>query len=281
MLGNYLNLASQVAIFKGSRSLEIAKKAIKAIHIQDRISRKPVLIKVNFITTKTWETGATTDPIIVEALIQEISKINKAIMIVESDATLTQADNAAKATGILDLCDKYGIQFCNLSKIKDKITINIPDYESINQITIPRIVLESHIISAAKMKTHMDTTVTLGLKNMFGILPTKNKSQFHSKGISKVIVDINRVLRPTAVVIDGFVAMEGNGPVSGIAIQMDVVLSGINAVSTDATASRIMGFDPHKIYHIRRCYEYGLGEIDFIEIIGEKTNTIKKKFKSA
>lgn len=275
-----MNVASQVAIFKGPRSLEIVKKAIKAIHINDRTLKKPILIKVNFITTKTWETGATTDPIIVEALIQEISKVNKEISIGESDATLTQADHAAKATGILDLCDKYGIQFNNLSKIKDQITIKIPDYESIKQITIPRIVLESHIISAAKMKTHMDTTVTLGLKNMFGLLPDKNKNKFHSKGISKVIVDINRVLRPTAVVIDGFVAMEGNGPVSGTALPMNLVLSGIDPVSTDATASRIMGFDPHRIYHIRRCYDKGLGEIDSIAILGEKINNIKKKFKS-
>jgi uncharacterized protein (DUF362 family) len=276
-----LTVAPQVAIFKGSRSLEIAKKAIKAIQIKDVILKKPILIKVNFITTKTWETGATTDPIIVEALVQEISKVNRDISIVESDATLTQADHAAKASGILDLCDKYGVQFNNLSKIKDQITVNIPDYESIKQILIPRIVLESHIISAAKMKTHMDTTVTLGLKNMFGLLPDKNKNKFHSKGISKVIVDINRVLRPTAVVIDGFVAMEGNGPVSGNAVQMDLVLSGIDPVSTDATASRIMGFDPHRIYHIRRCYEKGLGEIDPITILGEKINNIKKKFKSA
>jgi len=276
-----LTVASQVAVFKGARSLEIVKKAIKAIHIHDIILNDPILIKVNFITTKTWETGATTDPIIVEALVQEMSKINKDISIVESDATLTQADHAAKASGILDLCDKYGIQFKNLSKIKDQITIKIPDYESIKQITIPQIVLESQIISAAKMKTHMDTTVTLGLKNMFGLLPDKNKNKFHSKGISKVIVDINRVLRPTAVVIDGFVAMEGNGPVSGIALQMDLVLSGIDPVSTDATASRIMGFDPHRIYHIRRCYDNGLGEIDSIAILGEKINNIKKKFKSA
>jgi uncharacterized protein (DUF362 family) len=276
-----LTVASQVAIFKGPRSLEIVKKAIKAIHIKDVILKKPILIKVNFITTKTWETGATTDPIIVEALVQDISKVNREISIVESDATLTQADHAAKVTGILDLCDKYGVQFNNLSKIKDQITVKIPDYESIKQIIIPRIVFESHIISAAKMKTHMDTTVTLGLKNMFGLLPDKNKNKFHSKGISKVIVDINRALRPTAVVIDGFVAMEGNGPVSGKAVQMDLVLSGIDPVSTDATASRIMGFDPHRIYHIRRCYDKGLGEIDSITILGEKINNIKKKFKSA
>lgn len=276
-----MTVASQVAIFKGPRSLEIVKKAIKAIHIKDVILKKPILIKVNFITTKTWETGATTDPIIVEALVQEISKVNREISIVESDATLTQADHAAKVTGILDLCDKYGVQFNNLSKIKDQITVKIPDYESIKQIIIPRIVFESHIVSAAKMKTHIDTTVTLGLKNMFGLLPDKNKSKFHSKGISKVIVDINRVLRPTAVVIDGFVAMEGNGPVSGNALQMDLVLSGIDPVSTDATASRIMGFDPHRIYHIRRCYDKGLGEIDSVTILGEKINNIKKKFKSA
>ena len=79
---------------------------------------------------------------------------------------------------------------------KDKVKIPIPDCETLNSIKVPRIVTESAVISAAKMKTHMATKVTLGMKNMFGLFPDKLKSKFHMKGISKVVVDINAVIKP-------------------------------------------------------------------------------------
>ena len=270
---------STVILAKGQRSLETVKRALDPLDVQHRLSDKPVLIKVNFITTKTWDTGATTDPIIVEALIQEIGKVNDRIFVVESDATVTRADKAAEMTGMLELCHRYGIQFLNLSKIKDKVTVKIPNRETLGDITVPRLVLESHIVSAAKMKTHGDTTVTLGLKNMFGLLPDRFKGKYHLKGIDKVIVDINSVLRPSLVVIDGFVAMEGYGPVSGDPVLMDLVVAGEDPVATDATAARTMGFDPNRISHIRRCYEKSIGEIDQIQILGGRLEDVRRVFK--
>ncbi|MCX6660781.1 MAG: DUF362 domain-containing protein, partial [Candidatus Bathyarchaeota archaeon] len=115
--------SSRVALVRGQRSLQTVKKALNSIGACQKLVDKPVLIKVNFITTKTWDTGATTDPIIVEALIQEIGKVNDRVFVVESDATVTRADRAAEATGMLELCNRYGTPFINLSKIKDKITI--------------------------------------------------------------------------------------------------------------------------------------------------------------
>lgn len=270
---------SLVVLAKGQRSLETVKRALDPLNVQQRLSNKPVLIKVNFITTKTWDTGATTDPIIVEALIQEIGRVNHRIFVVESDATVTSADKAAKATGMLDLCSRYGIQFLNLSKIKEKVTVKIPNRETLRDITVPRLVLESHIVSAAKMKTHGDTTVTLGLKNMFGLLPDRFKGKYHLKGIEKVIVDMNSALRPSLTVIDGFVAMEGYGPVSGDPLRMDLVLAGEDPVATDATAARVMGFDPNRIHHIRRCYEKSIGEIDRVQILGERLEDVRRNFK--
>lgn len=270
---------SLVVLAKGQRSLETVKRALGPLDVQQRLSDKPVLIKVNFITTKTWDTGATTDPIIVEALIQEIRKVNDRIFVVESDATVTRADKAAEATGMLEMCRRYGIQFLNLSKIKEKVTVKILNRETLREITVPSLVLESHVVSAAKMKTHGDTTVTLGLKNMFGLLPDRFKGKYHLKGIDKVIVDINTVLRPSLVVIDGFIAMEGYGPVSGDPVRMDLVMTGVDPVATDATAARIMGFDPNRIYHIRRSHEKGLGELDHIQIHGERLEDVRRVFK--
>ena len=240
---------------------------------------KRVLIKVNFITTKTWDSGATTDPIVVEAIIQRLKKLPLEIYVVESDATITNADKAFEITGMKEMCKKNDVQFLNLRHEKDKVKIKIPDGECLKTINVPRIVMESAIISAAKMKTHMATKVTLGMKNMFGLLPDKLKFKYHAKGISKVIVDINTVLKPNITVIDGFVAMEGKGPTDGTPVKMDLIIAGKDPVATDATGARIMGIDPHEISHIRTASQKGLGNIDNIEIQGSMLEDVKQTFK--
>jgi uncharacterized protein (DUF362 family) len=237
-----------------------------------------VLIKVNFITVKTWDTGATTDPMVVEAIIERLKNLHVKIYVVESDATMTNADKAFEVTGMKEMCERNGVEYLNLRHVKDRVKLDIPNAETLKSITVPRIVTESAIVSAAKLKTHMSTTVTLGMKNMFGLLPDKLKGKYHMKGISRVIVDINTVLRPALTVIDGFVAMEGRGPSDGTPVQMDLIIAGTDTVATDATACRVMGFDPHEISHVRRACEKGLGNIDDVQILGEKLEDVVRPF---
>jgi uncharacterized protein (DUF362 family) len=269
-----------VVIVKGERGLDPVFKALDLIDYESALaSYKKVLIKVNFITTMTWDTGATTDPIVVEALIQRLKKLPLEIYVVESDATMTNADKAFEATGMAEMCKKYGVECLNLRHVKDKVKVKIPNGDCLKDITVPRIVTESAIISAAKMKTHMSTKVTLGMKNMFGMLPDKLKFKYHAKGISKVVVDINTVIKPVLTVIDGFVAMEGKGPTDGSPVKMDLIIAGKDVVATDATGARVMGIDPHEISHIRGAYQKGLGNIDDIDIVGEKIEDVRKEFK--
>jgi uncharacterized protein (DUF362 family) len=202
------------------------------------------------------------------------------IYVVESDATMTNADKAFEATGMAKMCKQNGVECLNLRHAPDKIKIKIPSGECLKEITVPRIVTESAIISAAKMKTHMATKVTLGMKNMFGLLPDKFKAKYHAKGINKVIVDINTAIKPKLTVIDGFVAMEGRGPTDGSSVKMDLIIAGKDPVATDATCARVMGLDPHEISHIRTAHKKGLGNIDDIEIVGSQIDEVKRVFKS-
>jgi uncharacterized protein (DUF362 family) len=119
------------------------------------------------------------------------------------------------------------------------------------------------------------------MKNMFGLLPDKFKGKYHAIGISNVIVDINSVVKPTFTVVDGFVGMEGYGPIDGEPVKMDLIIAGNDVVAVDATSSRIMGFDPHTIKHINRAYERGLGEIDQLEVLGQPIESVLYHFKRA
>lgn len=246
---------SRIAIIKGERGHEPVFKALDSIDYKSTlIGHKKVLIKVNFITVKTWNTGATTDPIVVEALIKKLKNLPIQIFVVESDATMTNADKAFEATGMKEMCERHGVECLNLRRIKDRVKIDLFNGEALQSITVPRIVAEFAIISVAKLKTHRSTRVTLGMKNMFGLLPDKLKAKYHAKGISKVIVDINTALKPVFTVIDGFVGMEGRGPSGGEPVKMDVIIAGKDLVATDATAARVMGFEPKEIAHIRKAH---------------------------
>ncbi len=274
------SLKSDVAIVKGERGLEPVFQALDLIGYESALHGwDKILIKVNFITVDTWDTGATTDPMVVEALIKKLKNLPAQIFVVESDATMTNSDKAFEVTGMKETCNNNGVQCLNLRHVKDRVKIEIPNGETLQSITVPRIVTESAIISAAKLKTHMSTKVTLGMKNMFGLLPDKFKAKYHAKGISKVIVDINTVLKPALTVIDGFVGMEGRGPTGGPPVRMDLIVAGKDVVATDATAARIMGFEPMEISHIRKAYEKGLGNIEDIEILGTGLDQVRRVFK--
>ena len=268
-----------VAVVKGERGHAPVFKALNLIDYKKALAGyDKVLIKVNFITDKTWDTGATTDPIVVEAIIKKLEALPVKVYVVESDATITNADKAFEATGMKDMCRRNGIEWLNLRYVQDKVTLEIPDGEALKNVTMPRLVTESAVISAAKLKTHVNTTVTLGMKNMFGLLPDKFKGKYHLKGISKVVVDINTVLHPAVTVIDGFVGMEGQGPIDGTPVQMNLIIAGTDPVATDATAARAMGFNPHEIKHIHKAFEKGLGQID-AQVVGEKLDTVTRAFK--
>ncbi|MGD6935038.1 MAG: DUF362 domain-containing protein [Candidatus Bathyarchaeia archaeon] len=273
--------SSLVAIVKGSRAHEPVFKALDMVDYKKVLAGySTVLIKVNFIVDKTWDTGATTDPIVVEAIILKLKELPVRIIVVESDASMTNADKAFEATGMKDMCIRNGVEWLNLRHAKDKIKLEIKDGETLKDITVPKLVTESAVISAAKLKTHMATTVTLGMKNMFGLLPDKLKMKYHAKGISDVIVDINSVLKSKLTVVDGFVGMEGRGPSDGTPVQMDLIVAGTDPVATDAACCRIIGIDPTQVKHIRKAAAKGIGNIE-AEIVGETIESVARLFKKA
>ncbi len=271
---------SIVALVKGERGHEPVFKALDLIDFKSALAGyNRVLIKVNFITTNTWDSGATTDPMVVEAIILRLKTLPIKIFVVESDSSKTNANKANEKTGMKEMCERNSVDFINLRHEKDKVTLGITNGETLKGITVPRIVCESAIISAAKLKTNPPTTVTLGMKNLFGLIPDKLKIKYHMNDMNKVIVDINTVIRPALTVIDGFVGMEGKGPWKGPPVKMDLIIAGNNAVAADAIGAKVMGFDPNNIYHIKIAADKGLGNLDSIEILGAKIEEVKRMFK--
>ena len=194
--------------------------------------------------------------------------------------------------------EQAGAQVVNLDENqKDVETKRVPGGKIHKQIKIFRQVLECDVlISVPVLKTHIYTTVSLGMKNLKGTLPDSQKKILHrigsrSKGnesfeLDRGIAEMMTVHSPDLTVVDAVVAQEGfvqNAGVCGTPVRMNSIIVGTDFVATDAVGAHLMGFDPFQVRHIRYCHQLGLGEADLsgIEIVGENPDAIRRSFKPA
>jgi len=270
---------SRVAVVKGERGLEPVYRAMELIPYREALEPyDTVLIKPNLITSHTYETGITTDPIVVEAVIRIVQELGKKALVVETEGGITSPDTAIHETGMMEVIERLGSEYINMRKLEDKVELEVKEPRKIEKFKVARIATESAIITVPSMKTLHHTSITMGLKNMFGMLTTRKKYPMHRHGMNNVIYDICKTLPPTLSVIDGFYGKSGRGPWEGTPVKMDTIIASIDPVAADATGARCIGIDPMTIDHVRWLHEAGIGEITDIEVVGDGIEDVYQKW---
>ncbi|MGI5826710.1 MAG: DUF362 domain-containing protein [Patescibacteria group bacterium] len=158
-------------------------------------------------------------------------------------------------------------------------------------------ILESQfLVSIAKIKTHDTFANTLSLKNVAsGCAHGEDKFFLHGLGsfpdnrrndtdLNKTIMPMvhynfyqgSKAVYPDLAVIDGVVAMEGNGPVHGTPVNLGIALASVDPLSADIVATRIMGIDPREIIYSDILKDELRPNF---ETVGEDPNQFKHEFK--
>ena len=270
---------SRVAVVRGERALEPVYRAMTLIDYHEALEPyDTVLIKVNLITSHTYETGITTDPIVVEAVINKVQELGKRALVVETEGGITSPDTAIHETGMMEVIERLGAEYVNMRKLEDKVELTVENPHKVKKFKVARIATEHPIITVPSMKTLHHTGITMGLKNMFGILTTRRKFTMHRHGMNNVIYDIVKTLPPKLSVIDGFYGKEGKGPWQGNPVKMNTIIASQDPVAADAVAARCIGMDPWSIDHIKWLHEAGIGEIDNIEVIGDGVDAVYREW---
>ena len=114
---------------------------------------------------------------------------------------------------------------------------------------------ETFYINMPKMKTHVQSSVTLGIKNSHGLVPEMDRGIYHQR-ISQKVVDITKVWVPDLTIIDGYDALEGIGPWPGDLVPLRVLVLSNDVVLADLVASQLMGKEPVSA-------QFPRGSIDF------------------
>ena len=120
-------------------------------------------------------------------------------------------------------------------------------------------------VNCPKFKAHPWTTVTFSMKNYIGIQDDRHRLIDHDYALNQKVADLQYVVQPQLVVIDGIIAGEGR-MLTPIPRNMNLLVVGNNQVAVDAVSCRIIDVDPREVEHIRLAHERGFGPIDLDQI---------------
>lgn len=184
----------------------------------------------------------------------------------------------------------------NLKQVADELGIILADFDKGKVVThreallnkrfvLANGVLKSNgLISMPKLKTHGLTRFTGAIKNQFGCIPGILKSQFHVKmpdpyDFATMLVDLTMLIKPRLYIMDGIMAMEGNGPRSGKPRKLGVLLFSGDPVALDSVACKIIDLDPTFVPTSGPGERAGLGTYHYenIEVIGENVESFVDK----
>jgi len=233
-----------------------------------------VLLKPNLLSGKVPEKCVTTHPAVIEAVVKILKRIDCKVFIGDSPG-IGSGISVAKKAGIEAVAKKLDstvIDFTKSRKIKHCRDNIFKDIEIASELE-----LYDNIINLPKVKTHGQMGLTLGVKNMFGCVVGTKKVQWHFKAgvdksyFAKMLIEVYRNTAPVLTITDGIMGMEGNGPQSGDPRKLGVVLASQDAIASDVVISKLINYDPEKLFTNLAAREKNVGitRIDDIVFKGE------------
>ena len=247
---------------RGPSPRQITRDAVEALGGIEKYVKEGdrVLIKPNICGGNPDIPGSFTSIEVVDELVKIIREAGAEPIVADADMIWTKFEPVAEAQGWTAWAGDAGVPLVNLSRT-ERVRFNFGGGSSTLTVPVSRKMVEADVIvSVPVMKTHILTSVTMGMKNMYGTFTEENKAKYHRFGIEGVICDVNRAFTPNLTVIDGTIGGDAWGPLSCTPVGFQTVVASNDVVAADAIACRLMGYDPMAIVHIKMAHEEGLGD---------------------
>lgn len=260
MLNYYKNIDSEnkidSAVFDILSNLDI--KDHSRVFIKPNFSGRPPILK-----------SENTSPKVIESVVRYLALKKCKIFIghyalLALDDKIFSFDEMISLGGYRYLEQKYdNLQFINLADKKHKF-VNVRNL----RIRATDILSDmDYFINMPKAKTHMETQVSLSIKNLMGMIDGVARKNFHKFFLNELIGYLGVLFQPSINILDGLIAMEGNGPHEGANKKTNFIAAGDNLVELDSLVSYLMGFDYKKIVHINTARSLGVGDYPRDDII--------------
>ncbi|HWZ17179.1 MAG TPA: DUF362 domain-containing protein, partial [Ktedonobacteraceae bacterium] len=210
---------------------EAAHRIIEHIGGMDSVMRgaKIAILKPNFVAGRNAETGSTTSFALLKAVAEEVRACGAEPVLCETPGTEFDRDATYTILGVEKFCAENGIRIVRVDPEggeQDWVALRPKGAKRLRHFRIPRILSEAVFINLPVLKTHVVSTMTLGMKNPMGILPRPDRRSMHTFGIDQSIVDMNLGIKPDLTIVDGSVGQDGEGPLYGDKADLQVLVAG-------------------------------------------------------
>lgn len=264
---NYLfadkNQETQVVFVSNGEPETLVKTALKELGGIEKFITKGdnVVIKPNMGWDRTPELAANTNPEVVAEIVRQcLSAGAKSVKVF--DRTCNKPSRCYRNSRIEEAASNAGAEVIQVRDSRfQKVPIN---GKIIEEWPIYRDYLEADkVINVPIAKHHSLSGVTLGLKNLMGVMGGRRGSlhnNFHQK-----IVDIDKHILPTLTIIDAYRILTDNGPSGGNPDDVKLTRSMVASpciVSADYVATELFDIDPEENKLIKTAEENGLAKYD-------------------
>jgi uncharacterized protein (DUF362 family)/Pyruvate/2-oxoacid:ferredoxin oxidoreductase delta subunit len=240
-----------------------------------------VLLKPNLLSAKPPEAAVTTHPEIVRAVALAVLDAEARPYLGDSPGYGSISSILAKS-GIGKIVNELGLE---VVPFKTPRAISLPEGGIYRSLDLAGEALEfDAIINLPKLKTHGQLILTLAVKNLFGTVVGASKISWHLKagnelGMADLLLDINRAVVPVLHVLDGVVAMEGNGPGAGDPRQVSLLSASPSALAMDQVVASLVGVGSDRYPLLHRARERAMegSEPHQVSILGLNRNEASVK----
>ena len=253
-----------------------------------KMGGKRVVIKPNVFCPRPAPT--TTDPRVVAALIGIAKDAGaKSVTVAEgrsiSTAKFRTGFNTTRAcfeaVGMTAAVEAAGADIVYLEE-DEFVRVDLPQAGILKTANIPRTIMEAEVfINAPVMKNHALALVTLGVKNLHGIISDADKLFGHNyRDLPQKLADIMWGKKPDITVLDGVMGQERDQAEHGTPIDMGIIIASTDTVALDAVASSAIGLDPFEVETTKAAHDSGLGIGDLaqIDVVGESIESVRRPF---
>ncbi|NMB26382.1 MAG: DUF362 domain-containing protein [Firmicutes bacterium] len=227
-----------------------------------------VLLKINLITPRGPESAAITHTEFVRAITRILREKGCTVWIGDSSggAIAGTAPTARSfiVSGLKQMAEEEGAIIKNFD-LEGVEAVQV-DNPFVSEMYLAKPVFQADlVINLPKLKTHSAAMFTGAVKNIFGLVPGLKKADYHRVAPSPtdfghVIASIHQVTDIGLHIMDGIVAMQGEGPTAGTPYPANKILISTDPLALDTIAVAMMGLGIDDVPILAVARDKGLGK---------------------
>lgn len=261
-------LPDLVAIRNGEPDVMFAQ-AIAAIGGMARFIKpgQAVVVKPNIGWNRAPETGANTNPLLVQRVVEECFKVG-AKQVYVFDNAVDAGPKTYKTSGIEAAATAGGAIVVPGHTSNQYEEVEISGGQYLKKARVHKTLLDADVlINVPVLKHHSGSQLTIAMKNLMGVV--WDRQAYHRNNLHECIAEFCLYRKPNLNIVDAYRVTMANGPQA--AREKDVqlmktLLISPDIVAIDAAAAKLWGAEPERIRHIKSAYDKQLGNMNLEQL---------------